>query len=211
MAPKKPTTIFLVRHGQTTSTGIVLPGRAPGLHLSPKGREQAESVAERFAAMKKPPTVLYASPLERAQETAAPIAKALKLRTLKNSGVIECDFGQWTGKKLALLSKKPEWRTVQNAPSTFRFPQGESFIEMQTRIWDALNKLHEKHPGQSIIVVSHADPIKAAVAMAQGIPLDMFQRTVISTCSVSVLLLGGHAPLALSINNTSDFTELIPS
>lgn len=103
MATKKPTTIFLVRHGQTTSTGIVLPGRAPGLHLSPKGREQAERVAERFAAMKKPPTVLYASPLERAQETAAPIAKALKLRTLKNSGVIECDFGQWTGKKLALL------------------------------------------------------------------------------------------------------------
>jgi probable phosphoglycerate mutase len=211
MASKKPTTIFLVRHGQTTSTGIVLPGRAPGLHLSAKGREQADNVAQRFAAMKSPPTSLYASPLERARETAAPIAKALGLKTQRNAGVIECDFGKWTGKKLALLSAKPEWRAVQNAPSTFRFPDGESFLEMQTRMWDALTALHETHPGKSIIVVSHADPIKAVVAMAQGIPLDLFQRTVISTCSISVLRLGGHAPLALSINNTNDLTELIPS
>jgi probable phosphoglycerate mutase len=205
------TTVLLVRHGATATTGTVLPGRAPGLHLAQRGSEQAEKAALRIAELAKKPVALYTSPLERARETAAPIGQALHLRPVVARGLLECDFGTWTGKKLALLAKKPEWRNVQNAPSSFRFPGGESFAEMQLRIWSTLERLAAKHRGKTIVVVSHADPIKAAVTYAQGVPLDLFQRTVISTCSVSALAIGAGAPLVLCVNSTSSLKELAPS
>jgi probable phosphomutase (TIGR03848 family) len=207
----KPTTILLVRHGVTGTTGKVLPGRAAGLHLSPQGLEQAQRSAQRLNDLETAPAALYASPLERTRETAAPIAKALHLRAKTDRGLIECDFGGWTGKTLASLRKKPEWRAVQNAPSTFRFPDGESFTEMQLRIWTTLERLAVDHHGETIVVVSHADPIKAAVTYAQGVPLDLFQRTVISTGSISALILTGSTPIVLSVNNTGSLKELIPS
>jgi probable phosphoglycerate mutase len=200
-----------VRHGVTGTTGKVLPGRAAGLHLSPQGLEQAQRAAQRLNDLGATPTALYASPLERTRETAAPIAKALHLRVKTDRGLIECDFGGWTGKTLASLRKKPEWRAVQNAPSTFRFPDGESFTEMQLRIWTTLERLAVDHHGETIVVVSHADPIKAAVTYAQGVPLDLFQRTVISTCSISALILTGSTPIVLSVNNTGSLKELIAS
>ncbi len=205
------TTIWLVRHGVTSTTGKVLPGRAPGLHLAARGVEQAQRVAQRLAELDVAPRGLYASPLERTRETAAPIARALGLRVRPQRGLLECDFGDWTGRSLASLRRKPEWRAVQNSPSTFRFPGGESFTEMQLRIWHTLEALAEAHRGESIVVVSHADPIKAAVTYAQGVPLDLFQRTVISTCSISALVLGGATPLVLSVNNTGAIKELQPS
>jgi len=205
------TTILMVRHGVTSTTGTLLPGRAPGLHLSERGVEQATAVAARLSELTTKPSALYVSPLERTRETAAPIAKALGLKVQIEKGLLECDFGDWTGKKLALLSKKPEWKTVQSAPSTFRFPNGESFTEMQLRMWTTLEKLAAKHRGKTIVVVSHADPIKAAVTYAQGVPLDLFQRTVISTCSVSAIALTGHTPIVLSVNNTASLKELIVS
>jgi len=203
--------VLLVRHGTTATTGTVLPGRAPGLHLAQTGLTQAENVALRIAELAKKPTALYTSPLERARETAAPIAKALHLRAVLERGLLECDFGAWTGKKLALLAKKPEWRNVQQAPSSFRFPDGESFAEMQLRIWSTLERLAAKHRGKTIVVVSHADPIKAAVTYAQGVPLDLFQRTVISTCSVSALAIGAGAPMVLCVNSTSTLKDLAPT
>jgi probable phosphoglycerate mutase len=205
------TTVLLVRHGTTATTGTVLPGRAPGLHLTERGSAQAEKVALRIAELSKKPVALYTSPLERARETAAPIAKALHLRASVERGLLECDFGTWTGKKLAVLAKKPEWRSVQQTPSGFRFPEGESFAEMQLRIWSTLELLAAKHRGKTIVVVSHADPIKAAVTFAQGVPLDLFQRTVISTCSVSALAIGSGTPLVLCVNSTSSLKELAPS
>jgi probable phosphomutase (TIGR03848 family) len=205
------TTILLVRHGATATTGSILPGRAPGLHLAEKGVAQAEAVAARLAMLSKKPVALYVSPLERARETAAPIATALKLRPTIERGLLECDFGTWTGKKLSLLAKKGEWRTVQNSPSTFRFPEGESFSEMQLRMWATLERLATKHRGRTIVVVSHADPIKAAVTYAQGVPLDLFQRTVISTCSVSAIGFSGGGPVVLTVNSTASLTDLVPS
>ena len=207
----RPTTILLVRHGVTGTTGKVLPGRAPGLHLSTKGVEQAQRTAQRLSELSPSATALYASPLERTRETAAPIASALGLRVRAERGLLECDFGDWTGKTLSSLRKKPEWRSVQNSPSTFRFPQGESFTEMQLRMWTTLERLAHSHEGQTIVVVSHADPIKAAVTYAQGVPLDLFQRTVISTCSVSAMMLSGSSPVVLSVNNTGSLKELIAS
>jgi probable phosphoglycerate mutase len=202
------TTILLVRHGATATTGTVLPGRAPGLHLAERGTAQAHQTAQRISELTKKPVALYSSPLERTRETAAPIGKALHLRPVIERGLLECNFGTWTGKKLSLLQKKPEWRSVQHAPGSFRFPEGESFGEMQLRIWSTLERLATKHRGKTIVVVSHADPIKAAVTFAQGVPLDLFQRTVISTCSVSAVTIGAGAPLVLCVNSTTSLQEL---
>jgi len=203
--------VLLVRHGVTASTGIILPGRAPGLHLSERGVAQAEHVAVRLGELTKKPVALYVSPLERTRETAAPIARALRLRPIVARGLLECDFGLWTGKKLNLLAKKPEWRAVQHAPSTFRFPDGESFTEMQLRMWTALERIAAKHRNRTVVVVSHADPIKAAVTYAQGVPLDLFQRTVISTCSISAIGFTSGTPVVLSVNNTDSLKDLAPS
>lgn len=215
MAPRstspKPTLVLLVRHGQTPTTGKVLPGRTPGLHLAAAGRRQAEQAATRIETMGGIDAV-YASPLERTRETAAPIAAATGHRVRSNKGLVECDFGDWTGAKLSRLYKLPEWRTVQAAPSTFRFPGGESFTEMQTRICGEVQRLVARHPGERIVCVSHADPIKAAVAQAQGVHLDLFQRIVISPCSITPILFGAGAPVVLAVNSTGDdLSTLAPS
>jgi probable phosphomutase (TIGR03848 family) len=212
MAPRratkhKPTTVLFVRHGATATTGKILPGRAPGLHLADEGRRQADAVADRIGTLKAVAAV-YASPLERARETAAPIAKRLGLRVKVDRALDECDFGEWTGNDLKVLMKKPEWRTVQRYPSGFRFPGGESFAEMQTRITGAVDRLRERHPGGTVVAVSHADPIKAAVASAVGTHLDLFQRIVISPCSVTAVVYGDGGPTVLTVNSTT--TEVPP-
>jgi probable phosphoglycerate mutase len=212
--PPPPTLVLLVRHGRTPTTGKVLPGRAPGLHLADEGRRQAEVVAERIAALQtdeRRVAAVYASPLERTRETAAPIASALGLRVQRSKGLLECEFGDWTGAELKKLAKLPEWRTVQRNPSGFRFPGGESFTEMQTRITSAIDKLRVDHPGQTVVAVSHADPIKAAVAHAMGTHLDLFQRIVVSPCSVSAILYGVDGPIVLAVNSTGDLRALAPS
>jgi probable phosphomutase (TIGR03848 family) len=206
-----PTMILLVRHGATPTTGKILPGRAPGLHLAPKGRAQADVTAEWIAAMAKPPTAIYASPLERTRETAAPIAAALGLRIRTARGLIEADVGEWTEKSLARLYKTKEWPTVQRWPSGFRFPGGESFTEMSTRSMTAVLALVDDHPGETVVAVSHADPIKAIVAAAAGIPLDLMQRLVISPCSVSALLFTAGGPAILSVNSTGSLSDLVLS
>jgi probable phosphomutase (TIGR03848 family) len=206
-----PTTVLLVRHGQTPTTGSTLPGRAAGLHLADTGRAQAETAARRIASVAKVAAV-YASPLERTRETAAPIAKSLGHRVKIDRGLLECDFGDWTGRRLRDLFKLPEWATVQRYPSGFRFPGGESFTEMQQRITGAIARLVERHPGQTIVAVSHADPIKAAVAHALGTHLDLFQRIVVSPCSVSVISYHAAGPTVLSVNSTGDdLSKLAPS
>ena len=205
------TTVLLVRHGATATTGTVLPGRAPGLHLAERGVAQAEAVSVRLAELARKPSALYVSPLERARETAAPIARALRLRPVVEKGLLECDFGTWTGKRLSALRRRSDWRAVLHAPSTFRFPEGESFAEMQLRIWSTLERLARQHRNRTIVVVSHADPIKAAVTYAQGVPLDLFQRTVVSTCSVSAISFTDSTPVVLCVNSTGTLKDLAPS
>jgi len=209
--PPPSTLVLLVRHGQTPTTGKVLPGRAPGLHLADAGREQAERAATRIAELPRV-DALYASPLERARETAAPIAAARKLRVQVERGLLECDFGDWTGRELAALSKLPEWQTVQRAPSTFTFPGGESFTAMQTRMVAAVDRIRAKHAGGVVVCVSHADPIKAIVAHALGTHIDLFQRIVISTCSITAIAYGMGTPVVLTVNSTGgSLAELRPS
>ncbi len=188
-----------------------MPGRASGLHLADTGRAQAQAAADRIAGLAKVDAV-YASPLERARETAAPIGKALGQKVHIDKGLLECDFGDWTGAELKALMKLPEWTTVQRSPSTFRFPNGESFLEMQTRIVSTLDRLRAAHPGGVIVCVSHADPIKAAVAHAMGTHIDLFQRIVISTCSISAIAYSVGGPIVLTVNSTGgSLSELRPS
>jgi probable phosphoglycerate mutase len=206
-----PTLVLLVRHGRTPTTGKVLPGRARGLHLADSGIAEAKRAAERIAEIGRV-AALYASPLERARETAAPIAKSTKLTTQVHKGLLECDFGDWTGAPLQRLMKKPEWKTVQKAPSTFRFPNGESFLEMQTRMVSAIDDIRSRHPGKVVVCVSHADPIKAAVAHAMGTHIDLFQRIVISTCSITAIQYSSSGPVVLGVNLTGgSLKDLRPS
>jgi len=207
-----PTLVLLVRHGQTPTTGTTLPGRARGLHLADKGVEQAANVAERIAPLAKNVAAVYASPLERTRETAAPIGRAVGQRVRSNRGLLECDFGEWTGAELKALGKLPEWKQVQRYPSGFRFPGGESFSEMQVRINDAIAGMVKAHPGKTVVAVSHADPIKAVVAHAMGTHLDLFQRIVVSPCSVTAILYTADGPIVLSVNSTGrDLATLRPS
>lgn len=204
-APARPaaTLLLLVRHGQTPTTGSVLPGRAPGLHLSDRGREQAERVADRLTGLAV--DALYSSPLERACETAEPAAVRTGLAVKHDDGLLECDFGEWTGSAIADLAALPEWQTVQHSPSRFRFPDGESFPEMQSRIVGAMEALRDAHAGGVVVCFSHADPIKAAVAHALGTPLDLFQRIFISPGSVSAIsYTDGQDPSVLMVNSTAE-------
>jgi probable phosphomutase (TIGR03848 family) len=203
--------VLLVRHGNTPTTGKLLPGRAAGLYLSETGRAQAEAAAARVAALTKAPTAVYASPLERTRETAAPIARALGLRVRTAAGLVEADVGDWTEQRLARLYKTREWPTVHRWPVGFRFPGGESFAEMSVRTMDAVLGLVADHPGESIVAVSHADCIKAVVAAAAGVPLDLMQRLVVSPCSISAILFTAGGPLVLCVNSTGTLDELVPS
>jgi len=228
MASSKPsasTIVLLVRHGRTPTTGKILPGRAKGLHLAPEGVAQAEEVGrslaewqanqapksakQRPSASGKGIAAVYASPMERTYETATPIARSLGLRVRKNKGLLEADFGDWTGKKLKDLYKKPEWETVQRYPSGFRFPGGESFAEMQLRMVAALAELSRAHVGETIVAVSHADTIKAAAAHALGTHLDLFQRIVINPCTVTAIQYTANGPYVLGLNTTGSNLQAV--
>ncbi|HSS09982.1 MAG TPA: MSMEG_4193 family putative phosphomutase [Acidimicrobiales bacterium] len=223
--PKSPpgTLVLFVRHGSTPTTGKVLPGRAAGLHLAEQGRVEAVAVAERLAAwvdgarprrrrQSSPSiTAVYASPLERTRETASPIAERLGLKVTLEPGLLECDFGEWTGAELKALYKLPEWSSVQRYPSGFRFPGGESFASMRARIADTVNDLCRRHPGETVVAVSHADPIKAAVSDALGTHLDLFQRIVVSPCSVTAISYQHVGPVVLTVNSTGSLSDLKPS
>ncbi len=200
----EPTTVLLVRHGTTPTTGKVLPGRAPGLHLSPAGRAQADRVASGIAALDTKPVAVYSSPLERARETAGPIARSLGVRVRTERGLVELDTGDWTGMPVKRAARRREWGAVQRWPSGFSFPGGESFSELVARTTEAIARLVRAHPGQWVVAVSHADPIRALVATAAGVPLDLFQRLEVSTCSVSAVRYAPYGPRVICVNASAD-------
>jgi probable phosphomutase (TIGR03848 family) len=204
----KATRLVLARHAVTAQTGPLLSGRAPGIDLSDKGREQAKALGERLAAL--PVAVVYASPIERTTQTAEAVAQHHGLSVEPLPGVIEADYGDWTGGKLAELAKTDLWKTVQRAPSRARFPGGESLAEMQSRMVTALEAVVARHPGDLVVVVSHADPIKAAIAHYTGVHLDLFQRIVVSPASVTVFELTTHGAAMVKCNDTGSLDELLP-
>lgn len=196
---ESPTTLLLVRHGNTPTTGKILPGRAVGLDLSDQGLQQAHEVAQQLSQLDGI-AAIYSSPLERAQQTAAPLAKLISKEVQISELLYECDFGEWTGRELKELYKLPEWQQVQKSPSTFRFPSGESFMEMQSRAAAFVEFVQREHKGQVVVAYSHADPIKTFLCNALGMHLDMFQRLMVGTCSVSAISYTSSGPVVLGSN-----------
>ncbi|MDQ3932707.1 MAG: histidine phosphatase family protein, partial [Actinomycetota bacterium] len=194
-------TVILVRHAVTAATGRRLGGRTPA-PLSDQGRTQAEAAAERLAVL--PVKAVYSSPMVRTLQTADAIARRHRIRVRELEGVQEFDYGTWTDRPLGQLRRTKLWRVIQAAPSRVTFPKGESFRDAQTRAVDAIERVVRRHPDRAtVVVVSHADVIKAIVAHYAGIPLDLFQRLVVGPTSVSVLSLPRDGPPSLlRLNDT---------
>jgi probable phosphoglycerate mutase len=206
--PKPPTRLVLVRHAVTAHTGPLLSGRMPGVDLSEKGIGQAEATAQRLA--KLPVAAVYASPIERTTQTAQQIAAQHALDVQPLPGVIEADYGDWTGGKIAELAKTDEWKVVQAAPSRARFPNGESITEMQARTVAALDEIVARHPHETVVVVSHADPIKSAIAHYSGMHLDLFQRVHVAPASVTVFDFHAFGVMLVKCNDTGGLDDLLP-
>lgn len=206
--PAEPTRLVLVRHAVTHQTGPVLSGRTPGIELSERGIEQADAVAKRLAPL--PVAAVYASPIERTMQTARAVAAQHGLEVGVLAGVLEADYGEWTGGELAELAKTPEWQVVQRAPSRARFPGGETIRAMQARMVAALDDVVAAHSGETFVVVSHADPIKAAVAHYTGLHLDLFQRIHVAPASATVLDLYAFGATLVKCNDTGGLDDLLP-
>ena len=198
------TTVLLVRHATTAATGKRLGGWTPGVHLDDDGVRQAEAAARRLADADLGIAAVYASPLERTQDTAKIVAKALSLRVRTRRGLGEVDYGDWTDKPLGQLRRRRDWAVIQQTPSRFTFPNGESIRAAQSRVVEQLERLAADHAKETIVAVSHADIIKAAVAHFLGMPLDTFQRIVVSPASITALALpDGAAPMLLGLNEVA--------
>jgi probable phosphoglycerate mutase len=198
--------VLLIRHGENdfVKKGRMA-GRLPGVHLNERGRAQAQALAENLS--EAPIKAVYSSPLERASETAEPLAKCLGLEVIPRPGLLEVDIGEWQAQKWKGLSRLKIWKTVQHRPSLFRFPGGETFAEGQMRISHEILELCAQHdPKDMIACVSHADPIKLAVAFFIGLPLDLFQRLTVSTASITALHIGESSSSLLTMNYDVSFT-----
>ena len=210
-------TVILARHGRTTANaGGVLAGRSKGVHLDDTGTAQARAAGERLAVLSL--AAVVTSPLERTRETAKEIAAAqvAPLKPVVERGLLECDYGAWTGRDLKTLAKEDLWRTVQAHPSAAVFPDGEAMADMAARAvgavrrWDA--KVTEEHGPDAVwVAVSHADVIKSILADALGMHLDAFQRLVVDPASLSVVRYTPLRPFVASMNSTAgDLSHLKP-
>ena len=201
--------LLLIRHGENefVKTGKMA-GQLPDVHLNERGRKQAAELAE--ALKQVPLKAIYSSSLERAVETAEPIAEGRKLEIQLRPQLMDNDIGKWQGRTLKQLSRLKKWKIVQQAPSRFTFPEGESFLETQTRIASTLDEIAASHkPKDVVAVVFHADPIKLAVAHYLGMPLDYFQRLGCDTASVTVLYVSETGAHLIKLNQKPPFEFLL--
>lgn len=208
-------TVLLVRHGLTNMTGPVLAGRTPGVHLDERGEKQAATTADRIGAL--PLAALVSSPLDRCLDTAgfiqnAQAAAGRDIDVRVERRLVECDYGQWTGRPLKELARDPIWKLVQTQPSAARFPDGESLTEISARAVAAVRDWNARLPEDAVwVACSHADVIKVILADALGLHLDQFQRIVVDPCSVSVVRYTQTRPYVLRSNDMgSDLTAFIP-
>lgn len=202
------TLLLLIRHAHTDLTGTRIPGWAPGIHLSERGRAQAEGLARRLAAF--PLAAVYASPLERCVETAEPLARAHGLPVRSRDALGEVRYGTWTGRSIRQLARTRLWRVVQHTPSQVRFPGGETLLEVQDRAVREVQRIAAAHPGRPVALVTHADVIRLVLAHHAGLHPDLIQRIVVDPVSVSALYLGDRIPRIVRVNDTGDLADLRP-
>jgi probable phosphomutase (TIGR03848 family) len=204
-------TVVLVRHGLTPLTGPVLAGHTPGVHLDERGRAQADALAARLRPV--PLAAIVSSPLERCVQTAAVVAAGRDgVAPVVDERLVEVRYGDWTGRALKDLARDPLWKVVQQHPSAAVFPAGEGLADVQARAvaavrdWDA-----RLGPDATWLACSHGDVIKAVLADALGLHLDLFQRIVVETCSVSVVRYTATRPYVLRVNDIGgDVAGLLP-
>ncbi len=192
-------TFLLIRHAENDLVGGGrIAGRMPGVHLNAKGREQAEKLAARLAGAGI--ARIFSSPLERALETAAPLAARLALEVEVREAFTEVGFGEWTGRQFDELRRHPRWRAFNTFRSGTRIPGGELAVEVQWRMVTEMERLREMYPELVIAVFSHGDPIKSALAYYAGVPIDLYKRFEISTASVTTIGLHEWGPKILGVN-----------
>ncbi len=202
--------LFLVRHGENDySKKGKLAGRLPGIHLNERGKKQAEELGKTLG--QAPIKAVFSSPLERAMETATPIAQAHGLKVTENAGLMEANVGSWQGQSIRRLALTRYWRLIQYAPSRAGHPGGESFLATQTRIVSALDSICSQFkPHDLIVCVFHADPIKLAVAHYLGLPLDHFQRLACDTGSVTLMAVQPGSAQLIWLNRRPPFELSFP-
>jgi broad specificity phosphatase PhoE len=199
------TTLLLIRHGENDylKKGILI-GNMPGVHLNERGHEQAAAIRESLKG--QPVKAFYSSPLERAIETATPLAKTLGLEILIRPALTDTNVGDWARKKLKDLRKLPAWKQVQANPSEFHFPGGDSFPGLQARLTGEIAAIAATHAKNDLVAVFfHADPIKLVVAHYLGLPLDHFQKLCVDTGSVSILMIHKSDARLVALNLNPPF------
>ena len=193
------TTVLLVRHGLTATTGHTLTGWMPGIGLDDRGQAQAAALAARLDGL--PLDAIVSSPLDRCRQTAAAVAAGRPVLTDDRVG--ECHYGDWTGKPLKKLAREPLWRVVQAHPSAVTFPGGESMPDVQHRAVAAVRDWNAKlGAGATYLICSHGDVIKAIVADSLGLHLDQSQRIQVDPCSLTVIRYTPLRPFLIRMNDT---------
>lgn len=194
------TTFFLIRHASMDSLGHRIVGREPAIHLNQQGRAEAQKLAARLAQL--PVSAIYSSPMERAQETAKAIAGALGREVLIDEGLNEVDYGEWTGKTFDELHRMSEWRRYNRRRNTAEIPGGESMPQLAERAWQTMEQLRKSHDAGVVILVSHADWIRAAAAHYAEASLDVLQRFDVDPASISILRVDGQKGRVVRWNDT---------
>jgi len=197
--------LLLIRHAENDfSKRGRLAGRLPGVHLNERGKQQADDLGK--ALQGAPIRALYSSPLDRAIETAKPIAKELHLSIQREAGLVETDVGEWQGRPIRRLALTKAWRVFQQAPSRARHPGGESLVEAQARVVSALEEICARHKPRDVVAcVLHSDPIKLAIAHFIGLPLDHVQRLSCDTASTTLLAVGASGARLMWLNRPPPF------
>ncbi len=192
------TTFLLIRHGDNDYLGHTLVGWTPGIHLNARGRAQAERLADRLS--RAGAIAVYSSPLERARETAEPLARRLGIEVRISEALGEIRIGEWTGRTFEELQQDARWRHFNAFRSGARIPGGETMLEVQHRMAAAVEEMRREHPDGTLALVSHADPIRAILCLYLGVPLDLIYRLEVETASVSVIKLGDDWAQVTRIN-----------
>jgi probable phosphomutase (TIGR03848 family) len=202
------TVLLLIRHAHTDAAGKRLTGWSQGVHLNALGHQEAERLAERLEGI--PVDAICSSPLERCRETIAPLARSRGLPISGRRGLLEVDYGDWTGRTISQLRRTKLWRSVQQVPSTVRFPNGESFLEVQARAVAELGRIAAEHPTGTVAVVTHADVVRLLIAHHAGMHMDHVQRLVVDPASITVVAVAEGTTRLLKVNDTGGLEALRP-
>ena len=192
------TTFHLLRHGEHAVQGKICAGRMPGVSLSERGRAEAERAAQHLAGVGI--AAIYASPLERAQETAGIVSRRLDLPVTVLDDLSELDFGEWTGLTFDEVRRHPLWPEWASHRSLSCIPGGETMRAVQRRVVEALMEMRSQHADDHVVVVSHGDVIRAALVFALGMPLDFYARIEVATASLSTMRIDANGIRVIAVN-----------